>query len=200
MLELPFFDLAGDPPSGSAMIDYLEARMPRLLADARRLVEAGWEVAVTGTGLRVRPPAAETPDGDPADTIPPMLDALGVQSDHRSLTPRTISEIEAEMEWCQNLTRYWDAELNLNEPTYEDYAGTWWERGEEPGWREDPDYISPSKFALAVRQEFEARYKRYALPANGWEGLQRLRERLAALRWATGRPQNDSLAWFDASR
>lgn len=111
MLELPFFDLAEDPPSGSAMIDYLEARMPRLLADARRLVEAGWEVAATGTGLRAQPPKAE-PDGDPAETLLPMPDAGHVESDRWALVPQTPVESEAVREQCHSLTRCWDRSTN----------------------------------------------------------------------------------------
>ena len=190
MLELPFFDLAEVPPCGVAMIDYLEARMPQLLADARRLASAGWEVAVTGTGLRVRPPAEQTPDGDPADTIPPMLDALGVQSDHRTRTPRTLAEIEAEMNWCQDLTRYWYARLVSNEPTYEDWAGDWWERGEQPGWRGPAE---PDADPAEVAKEIERRYAPRTLPVGDWWAYRVLRERLAALRWVTGRPEYGSV-------
>lgn len=179
MLELPFFDLAENPPQGIAMIDYLEATMPQLLADARRLASAGWEVAVTGTGLRVRPPAAQTPDGDPADTIPPILDALGVQSEHRALTPRTISEIEAEMQWCQDLTRYWYArEISSGENYYD-----WWEYRTEFDGEIDLHEII---------KEIERRYAPRKLPVGDWRAYRELRERLAALRWATGRPEDDS--------
>jgi hypothetical protein len=186
MLELPFFE--EDPPAGIALLDYLAARMPLILADARRLASAGWEVAVTGTGLRVRPPADQTPDGDPAETLPPVLDALGVESDYRTLTSRTSAEIEAELERCQDLTRYWYAHEMLNRPTHEDYAGHWWERGEEPGWRGPAE---PDVNLYELMKEIEARYAPRVLPICGWGHYLQLRDRLAALRWATGRPQED---------
>lgn len=187
MLELPFFDLTGDPPRGIAMIDYLEARVPRLLADARRLASAGWEVEVTGTGLRVRPPAEQTPDGDPAETLPPMLDVLGVESDHRTLTPRTVAEIESEMERCQDLTRYWYARMISREERYGDGTGDWWEGG-EIGSHEGPEQDA---CLFGIIKEIEARYAPRILPTDDC-GYYRLRERLAALRWATGRPEKDS--------
>ncbi len=188
MLELPFFDLTGDPPRGIAMIDYLEARVPRLLADARRLASAGWEVEVTGTGLRVRPPAEQTPDGDPAETLPPMLDVLGVKSDHRALTPRTVAEIEAEMERCQDLTRYWYALEISRDERYGDGTGDWWEGG-EIGSHEGPDQDA---CLYEIIKEIKARYAPRVLPVGDWRDYRELRERLAALRWATGRPEKDS--------
>ncbi len=69
--------------------------------------------------------------------------------------------------------------------------GTWWERGEEPGWRGPPE---PDPDPCEIIKEIEARYAPRVLPEGSLERYCQVRGRLAVLQWITGRPEYDPLA------
>jgi hypothetical protein len=184
--EFPFIESDASDLQGEELLAYLKARWPRLSANVKKLLRAGWSVRPTMSGLAMTPsPELCTEEVlDTYETIEDYLNALGIDEEINHLPTRTLLEVlDAEEECWERIA--WDtrsanrAVANPN-PKVIPFVTTDWQH---------------------CQQCIEERYGRDSLTlADDYErGV--LHGRVATLRWVrgdTGKPllaKRPSICW-----
>lgn len=117
MREIPFIPEQKSHLSEKAAARYLRKRLTEMTAVLEKLLEAGWPVRLTTTGLAFDPPLSEDESGDP-EVVQNQLMALGIDEECVTAS-RTVQDIQDAVDEYEDRVRYDDLDRHFRDPTHQ---------------------------------------------------------------------------------